>query len=58
MDWGWFMSEPVSTFGSEIDSIYYVILVITGVIFVLVEGALIVFLLKYRHRSSPSSSSW
>ena len=44
------MSEPVSTFGSEIDSIYYVILVITGVIFVLVEGALIVFMLKYRHR--------
>jgi len=50
MDWGWLMSEPASTFGSKIDSIYYVILVITGVIFVLVEGALIVFLLKYRHR--------
>jgi cytochrome c oxidase subunit 2 len=50
MDWGWLMSEPVSTFGSEIDSIYYVILVITGVIFVLVEVALIVFLVKYRHR--------
>jgi cytochrome c oxidase subunit 2 len=50
MDWGWFMSEPVSTFGSEIDSIYYVILVITGVIFVLVEVALIAFLIKYRHR--------
>ena len=50
MDWGWFMSESVSTFGSEIDSIYYLILVITAVIFVLVEVALIVFLVKYRHR--------
>ena len=50
MDWGWFMSEPVSTFGAEIDSIYYLILVITAVIFVLVEVALIVFMIKYRHR--------
>jgi cytochrome c oxidase subunit 2 len=50
MDWGWFLSEPVSTFGAEIDSIYYLILVITAAIFVLVEVALIVFMLKYRHR--------
>lgn len=50
MDWGWLLPEPVSTFGSEIDSIYYVILAITGVIFVLVEVALVVFLVKYRHR--------
>lgn len=50
MDWGWLLSEPVSTFGSEIDSIYYLILVITGVIFILVEVALVVFLVKYRHR--------
>jgi cytochrome c oxidase subunit 2 len=50
MDWGWLLSEPVSTFGAEIDSIYYVILVITAVIFVLVEVGLVVFLVKYRHR--------
>ena len=39
MNWNWLLPEPVSTFGSEIDSIYYLILVITGVIFVLVELA-------------------
>lgn len=50
MNWNWLLPEPVSTFGSEIDSIYYLILVITGAIFVLVEVALIVFLVKYRHR--------
>lgn len=50
MNWGWLLPEPVSTFGSEIDSIYYLILVITAVIFVLVEVALVVFMVKYRHR--------
>jgi cytochrome c oxidase subunit 2 len=50
MDWGWLLPEPVSAFGSEIDSIYYLILVITAVIFVLVEVALVVFLVKFRHK--------
>lgn len=50
MNWSWFLPEPVSTFGHEIDSIYYVILAITAAIFVIVEVALIVFLVKYRRR--------
>ena len=50
MNWNWLLPEPVSKFGAEIDSIYYLILVITGIIFVLVELALIVFMVKYRHR--------
>ena len=50
MNWSWLLPEPVSTFGSEIDSIYYLILVITAAIFVLVEVGLIVFLLRYRRR--------
>lgn len=50
MDWGWTMPEPVSTFGGEIDSLYYLILWITGAIFVIVEVALIAFVLRYRHR--------
>jgi len=50
MNWNWLLPEPVSTFGSEIDSIYYLILVITAVIFVIVEVALVVFMVKYRHR--------
>ncbi|MFN2384575.1 MAG: cytochrome c oxidase subunit II [Gemmatimonadota bacterium] len=42
--------QPVSTFGAEIDGLYYLILWVTGAVFVLVELALIVFLIKYRHR--------
>lgn len=45
----WF-PRNVSSFGAEIDSLFMIILVITGLIFVLVEGALIYFVLKYRHR--------
>lgn len=50
MNWGWLLKEPVSTFGPEIDSIYYLILVITAAIFVIVEVGLVTFLIKYRHR--------
>jgi cytochrome c oxidase subunit 2 len=50
MNWSWLLPEPVSTYGSEIDSIYYLILVITAAIFVLVEVALVVFMVKYRRR--------
>jgi cytochrome c oxidase subunit 2 len=50
MNWSWLMPEPASTFGAGIDSIYYIILWITGAIFVLVETALIVFIIRYRHR--------
>lgn len=50
MNWSWMLPEPVSTFGAEIDSIYYLILVITGAIFLLVEVALVVFILRYRHK--------
>lgn len=46
---GW-LPESVSTFGGEIDSIFYVILWITGIVFVLVEGTLIWFIFRYRHR--------
>jgi cytochrome c oxidase subunit 2 len=50
MNWSWMMPESASTFGAGIDSIYYIILWITGAIFVLVETALIVFIIRYRHR--------
>lgn len=50
MEWGWLLPESASTFGGDIDSIYYLILWITGAIFVLVEATLIVFLFKYRRR--------
>lgn len=50
MSWGWTLPEPISTFGGEIDSLYYLILVITGAIFLITEVALVVFLVRYRRR--------
>lgn len=46
----WLLPESASTFGPEMDRMYYVILVITGVVFVLTELTLVYFLWKYRHR--------
>ncbi|MFW6201071.1 MAG: cytochrome c oxidase subunit II [Gemmatimonadota bacterium] len=48
MQWGF--PESVSTFGSEIDSIYTLILYVTGAMFVIVEAALIYFVVRYRRR--------
>jgi cytochrome c oxidase subunit 2 len=50
MDSFWRLPDTISTFGAEIDRLFYVIVVITGVVFVLVQAALILFLVKYRHR--------
>ena len=44
----WIMPPGASTFVSPIDSLYYMILVITGIAFVVTEVALVVFLIKYR----------
>ena len=46
---GW-LPEAASTFADGIDGIFYLILVITGVIFVAVEAVLLWFAVKYRHR--------
>src|SRR5688572_3159061 len=46
----WLMGNSASTFGPTIDRLYFVILVITGIVFFLTEGTLIWFLIKYRHR--------
>jgi len=45
----WF-PENVSTFGGEIDSLFYLIFYITGVWFVLTEGLILFFLVRYRKR--------
>ncbi|NIP60419.1 MAG: cytochrome c oxidase subunit II [Gemmatimonadetes bacterium] len=41
----------VSSYGSEVDAIFYVILWVTGIIFVLVEATLLWFAFRYRHRA-------
>jgi cytochrome c oxidase subunit II len=44
------LPENVSTYGGDIDSLFRLILWITGTIFVLVEVLLLYFLIRYRHR--------
>lgn len=48
--------ENISTFGAEVDSLYFVVLIVTGVAFVLVEGILIYFLIRYRHREGRKAT--
>lgn len=50
------LPQNVSTFGGEIDSLYYTILWITAAIFVIVEAALIVFIFRYRHREGRKAA--
>ena len=46
----WILPSGASSFAGDIDFIYYVILVITGIAFVIVEAGLIWFIIKYRGR--------
>lgn len=50
MNWSWLMPESASTFGPDIDRMYYVILIITGIVFVVTEVLLVWFLVRYRHK--------
>ena len=58
---GWLLPPSASTFGSDIDHLYNVVLLITAIVFVLTETALVVFCLRYRSRPgqkvSPSHGS-
>ncbi|HWP45805.1 MAG TPA: cytochrome c oxidase subunit II [Candidatus Limnocylindrales bacterium] len=44
------LPEDVSTYGKEVDSLFYLIYYITGIVFLLVTVAMIVFLIKYRYQ--------
>ena len=46
----WLLPPGNSTFAGDIDFLYYVILVITGIAFFVVEGGLVWFIIKYRRR--------
>ena len=57
------LPENVSTYGADVDGLFALIYYITGVAFVLAEGTLIFFLVRYRRRegqpaSYVSGSSW
>jgi cytochrome c oxidase subunit 2 len=47
MSW---LPESVSTFGPDIDRLFYFIYYLTGVIFLAVQGTLLAFVIIYRHR--------
>ena len=47
MSW---LPENVSTYGGEVDYLFYLIYYITGAVFILVTVAMIAFLVIYRHR--------
>jgi cytochrome c oxidase subunit 2 len=51
----WF-PESLSSIGPQIDQLFMVILWITGIIFLLVEGALLVFLIRYRQPAHPRAA--
>ena len=51
----WF-PENVSTFGGDIDSLFYLILYITGAWFILTEGLIIFFLIRYRRRQGSKAA--
>ena len=53
--WSWLMDESASTFGPSIDRLYYVILIITGIVFLITEVALVWFVFKYRHREGHNA---
>jgi len=46
----WLLPPGASTFATEIDWLYYVILWVTGIAFVVTEVALVWFLIRYRAR--------
>jgi cytochrome c oxidase subunit 2 len=48
MNW---LPENVSSFGGDIDSLFYLILYITGAWFLLTEGLILYFLIRYRRHA-------
>lgn len=44
------LPDGLSSFAGRIDSLFMLILVITGIVFVLVEVALVAFVIRWRHR--------
>ena len=52
----WWFPTNASSYGGDVDRIFYVILYITGAVFLLVEGGLLVFLFRYRRREGRTAS--
>ena len=52
----WWFPESASSYAGNLDHMFYAILYITGVVFVVVELTLIVFLVKYRGRKDRKAA--
>jgi len=52
----WWFPGNASSVGGKVDSLFYVILYITGAVFVLVEATLLVFLVRYRKRAGQAAT--
>jgi len=50
------LPHAISTYAGDIDRLFYIILAITGTIFVIVQGALIYMVLRYRHREGRTAT--
>jgi cytochrome c oxidase subunit II len=52
----WLLDPSFSTYGPDIDRLYYIILFITGAVFVLTQGALVYFLIRFRNRDGQKAA--
>ncbi len=50
------LPESASTYGPKVDQLFWIILWITGFFFFLVQGCLLLFVLKYRNRPGRKAS--
>src|SRR5262245_41422230 len=54
----WWLPELASTHGADIDRVFLVTLVVTGVLFVLLQGVLAYFAFRYRDQSGNRARYW
>ena len=52
----WLLPESFSTFGPDVDFLYYVILWVTGIVFVITEVLLVYFVIRYRRREGHKAT--
>ncbi|MEI6231907.1 MAG: cytochrome c oxidase subunit II [Planctomycetota bacterium] len=52
---GWWLPEGVSSYSASIDNLFYFILALTGVVFLITEALLLVFVIIYRKQDDRKS---
>ena len=54
----WWFPELASVRGADIDHVFYVVLIVTGIAFILVQGALGFFVARYGQSGSERAAYW